>query len=130
MSLGKVESVLAGASCIEQICVHVDPLHSFCIALVVPLRAALLAAAQAKGLDTTQAYEALCKAPAVEALVLGFLQAAATTAKLQRFEVPAKITLLPDPWTPDTGLVTASLKLQRPSINKHFADVILATYDK
>ncbi|XWS31101.1 hypothetical protein CRYUN_Cryun23aG0048700 [Craigia yunnanensis] len=34
----------------------------------------------------------------------------AKDAKLGKFEIPAKIKLLTDPWTPESGLVTAALK--------------------
>ncbi|MCD7455348.1 Long chain acyl-CoA synthetase 8 [Datura stramonium] len=34
-------------------------------------------------------------------------------ARLDKFEIPAKIKLIPEPWTPESGLVTAALKLKR-----------------
>jgi len=37
----------------------------------------------------------------------------ARAAELENFEIPAKIILLPDPWTPESGLVTAALKIKK-----------------
>lgn len=45
---------------------------------------------------------------------------AAKTAKLDKFEIPAKIMLLPDAWTPESGLVTAALKLKREQLRAKY----------
>lgn len=39
---------------------------------------------------------------------------------MEKFEIPAKIKLLSDPWTPESGLVTAALKLKREILRKTF----------
>lgn len=49
-------------------------------------------------------------------------------AKLEKFEIPGKIKLLPDPWTPESGLVTAALKLKRENLKKAFADDLKELY--
>ncbi|CAH1454534.1 unnamed protein product [Lactuca virosa] len=43
-------------------------------------------------------------------------------AKLDMFELPAKIKMLPDPWTPESGLVTTALKLKREQLKAKFKD--------
>lgn len=52
----------------------------------------------------------------------------ARTARLDKFEVPAKIKLLPDPWTPESGLVTAALKIKRERIKANFKDELQMLY--
>ncbi len=47
------------------------------------------------------------------------LQVAKAT-KLDKFETPAKIKLLPDQWTPESGLVTAALKIKREQLKAKF----------
>lgn len=47
---------------------------------------------------------------------------------LEKFEIPMKIKLLPEPWTPESGLVTAALKLKRENIRKSFAEDLKALY--
>ena len=44
------------------------------------------------------------------------MKAAAAQAKLVAFEIPTAIALCPEPWTPENELVTAAMKLKRPSI--------------
>ena len=56
-----------------------------------------------------------------------FLQAA-KTGGLQKFEIPAKIKLLSEPWTPESGLVTAALKLKRDVIRKTFSEELANFY--
>lgn len=52
----------------------------------------------------------------------------AKAAKLDKFEIPAKIKLLPDPWTPESGLVTAALKIKRDQLKAKFKDDLQMLY--
>lgn len=52
----------------------------------------------------------------------------AKKARLEKFEIPAKIKVLSDPWTPETGLVTAALKLKRDIIRKTFQEDLAKLY--
>lgn len=52
----------------------------------------------------------------------------AKTANLDKFEIPAKIKLIPDPWTPESGLVTAALKLKRELLKAKFKDELQKLY--
>ena len=52
----------------------------------------------------------------------------AKAAKLDKFETPAKIKLIPEPWTPETGLVTAALKLKREQLKAKFKDELQKLY--
>lgn len=36
------------------------------------------------------------------------------------FEIPVKISLSPEPWTPETGLVTDAFKLKRKELKTHY----------
>lgn len=49
-------------------------------------------------------------------------------ARLQKFEIPAKVKLISKPWTPESGLVTAALKLKREAIRKEYADELAKLY--
>lgn len=52
----------------------------------------------------------------------------AKIAKLDKFETPAKIKLLAEPWTPESGLVTAALKLKREQLKTRFEDELQKLY--
>uniref|UniRef100_A0A0N4XZ85 long-chain-fatty-acid--CoA ligase n=1 Tax=Nippostrongylus brasiliensis TaxID=27835 RepID=A0A0N4XZ85_NIPBR len=49
-------------------------------------------------------------------------------ALLQRVEIPKKIHLCPEPWTPASGLITEALKLKRKTIEKAFRKELDALY--
>lgn len=50
------------------------------------------------------------------------------TAKLERFEIPKKIRLSAEPWTPETGLVTDAFKLKRKELKTHYQEDIERMY--
>lgn len=52
----------------------------------------------------------------------------AKQARLDKFEMPARIKLIAEPWTPESGLVTAALKLKREAIRKAYADDLAKLY--
>ena len=52
----------------------------------------------------------------------------AKKARLEKFEIPSKIKLLSEPWTPESGLVTAALKLKRDVIRKAFSAELSRLY--
>lgn len=53
---------------------------------------------------------------------------AAKQSRLEKFEIPAKIKLLASPWTPESGLVTAALKLKRDVIKREFSEDLTKLY--
>lgn len=65
-------------------------------------------------------------------LIFFFLQflivQAGKAARLEKFEIPAKIKLLWEAWTPESGLVTAALKIKRESIRKAFSEDLAKLY--
>lgn len=60
-------------------------------------------------------------------VLLNHLQEA-KKSRLEKFEIPAKVKLLSDPWTPETGLVTAALKIKREVIRKTFQEELSKLY--
>jgi long-chain acyl-CoA synthetase len=49
-------------------------------------------------------------------------------ARLEKFEIPARVKLIPEPWTPESGLVTAALKLKREIIKKGYEGDLAKLY--
>ncbi|CAM8888073.1 unnamed protein product [Rhodiola kirilowii] len=127
ISLGKVEAALASCNYIDNIMVYADPLNSYCIALIVPARKELEKWAQGAGVQYED-FSKLCEQPEALSEVQQALSKVAKSARLDKFEVPAKIKLLPEPWTPESGLVTAALKLKREQIKAKFKDELQKLY--
>ena len=70
----------------------------------------------------------LCKNTELEKLVLKEIQKHAAKCKLAKFEVPQALKLIPDLWTPETGLVTAAFKLKRKVIQDRYKASIERMY--
>ncbi|VFQ90576.1 unnamed protein product [Cuscuta campestris] len=127
VSLGKVEAALSTCQYVDNIMVHADPFHSFCVALVVAAQSALEDWAAKLGIQFVD-FSDLCKKAETMKEVYASLVKVAKGARLEKFEIPAKIELIPEPWTPESGLVTAALKLKRDVIRKTFAEDLSKLY--
>uniref|UniRef100_A0A287B8R8 long-chain-fatty-acid--CoA ligase n=1 Tax=Sus scrofa TaxID=9823 RepID=A0A287B8R8_PIG len=122
VSLGKVEAALKNLPLIDNICAYANSYHSYVIGFVVPNQKELTELARKKGLTGT--WEELCNSREMENEVLKVLSEAAISASLEKFEIPVKIRLSPEPWTPETGLVTDAFKLKRKELKTHYqADI-------
>ncbi|CAI0383449.1 unnamed protein product [Linum tenue] len=128
ISLGKVEAALLTSNYVDNIMVHADPLQSYSVALIVPSRQVLEKWAQGAGIDH-QDFAELCQRNEAVDEVQKQLSKVAKAAKLDKFETPAKVKLLPEPWTPESGLVTAALKIKREQLKSKFKDDLQKLYN-
>ncbi|KAK3428307.1 hypothetical protein EUGRSUZ_F04354 [Eucalyptus grandis] len=127
VSLGKVEAALVVSLYVDNLMIHADPFHSYCVAIVVASQHAVEEWASKKGVSFSDFAE-LCEREETIKEVHSSLVKAAKEARLDKFEIPAKIRLLPNPWTPESGLVTAALKLKRDIIRKTFSEELSKLY--
>ena len=128
VSLSKVETWLKTHDFVDSICVIAEPTKSYCVALMVPDSEKLNRFA-AQSLDIClSSFTDVCLHPDVIASVTQQLQEYAK-AHLEKFEIPRRLALLSEPWTPETGLVTAALKLRRKIIHKKFRWLINELYN-
>ncbi|KAK9167577.1 hypothetical protein Scep_002768 [Stephania cephalantha] len=127
VSLGKVEAALIVSPYVDNIMMHADPFHSYCVALVVASHDAVEEWGLTNGIKYID-FTDLCQKKETLKEVHGSLIKAAKAARLEKFEMPAKIKLLPNPWTPESGLVTAAFKLKRETIRKEFSEELSKLY--
>uniref|UniRef100_A0A668A4B3 long-chain-fatty-acid--CoA ligase n=1 Tax=Myripristis murdjan TaxID=586833 RepID=A0A668A4B3_9TELE len=126
VSLGKVESALKNCSLIDNICAYANSDQNYVISFVVPNQKRLTELAKQRGIVGT--WEEICTHPDMERDVLKEIKEVAATIKLQRFEIPMKVHLSPEPWTPETGLVTDAFKLKRKELKNHYIHHIERMY--
>ncbi|XP_058297324.1 long-chain-fatty-acid--CoA ligase 4 [Hylobates moloch] len=126
VSLGKVEAALKNCPLIDNICAFAKSDQSYVISFVVPNQKRLTLLAQQKGVEGT--WVDICNNPAMEAEILKEIREAANAMKLERFEIPIKVRLSPEPWTPETGLVTDAFKLKRKELKNHYLKDIERMY--
>jgi len=132
VSLGKVESVMKIHNLIENICVCAKSSESFTVAIIVPEHSTLVAlSSKLISKDSSgMTFEDLCFDDKVLKEVLKKLTTHGLSLGLEKFEIPKQIYLTSDPWTPDSGLVTAAMKLKRKEIENRYAAAISQMYAK
>ncbi|XP_014914817.1 long-chain-fatty-acid--CoA ligase 4 [Poecilia latipinna] len=128
VSLGKVESALKTCALIDNICVYANSEQNYVISFVVPNQKKLTELAKQKGIGGK--WEEICNHLEMEKEVLKEIMEVAAKIKLQRFEVPVKVRLSPEPWTPETGLVTDAFKLKRKELKNHYLNDIERMYGR
>ncbi|EYU22973.1 hypothetical protein ABFS82_03G098300 [Erythranthe guttata] len=127
VSLGKVEAALSVSPYIDNIMMYADSFHSYCVALVVASQSSLEAWASKQGI-TYSDFSELCEKEETLKEVSTSLIKAGKAARLEKFEIPTKIKVISEAWTPESGLVTAALKLKREVIRKTFSDDLVKLY--
>ncbi|CAN1240344.1 Long chain acyl-CoA synthetase 9, chloroplastic [Linum grandiflorum] len=128
VSLGKVEAVLNVSPYVDNLMLHADPFHSYCVAIIVPAQASLEEWAAKQGISYSD-FSDLCDKIETVKEVQASLVKEAKKLKLEKFEIPAKIKLLSNAWTPESGLVTAALKIKREAIRKTFSEELSKLYE-
>ncbi|XP_041119095.1 long-chain-fatty-acid--CoA ligase 3-like isoform X2 [Polyodon spathula] len=126
VSLGKVEAILKNCSLIDNICAYANSDQSYVIGFIVPNQKQLLALAELKKIRGT--WEEICNNSEMEKEVIRVMAEAAVGGKLEKFEIPVKVRLSAEPWTPETGLVTDAFKLKRKALKTHYQDDIERMY--
>jgi long-chain acyl-CoA synthetase len=127
VSFGKVESALKTIDILAQQCLVGDSTRQapMLLAVVDPVAVA------AKLPDAaSMSREEMTASDAVKAFVVSAVKKRAKERGLHKFETPLSVILCPEEWTPESGLLTAALKLRRNVISEHFAGVVNAEYKK
>nr|XP_053651172.1 long-chain-fatty-acid--CoA ligase 4-like [Cherax quadricarinatus]XP_053651173.1 long-chain-fatty-acid--CoA ligase 4-like [Cherax quadricarinatus]XP_053651174.1 long-chain-fatty-acid--CoA ligase 4-like [Cherax quadricarinatus]XP_053651175.1 long-chain-fatty-acid--CoA ligase 4-like [Cherax quadricarinatus]XP_053651176.1 long-chain-fatty-acid--CoA ligase 4-like [Cherax quadricarinatus]XP_053651178.1 long-chain-fatty-acid--CoA ligase 4-like [Cherax quadricarinatus]XP_053651179.1 long-chain-fat len=131
VSLGNTESKLKTLSNVENICVFADSTKDKTVAVVVPSADRLWKVAASVGIDKdTVTIEELCADERIKEAILKEIQNHGKKCGLTRWEVPAAVCLTLEPWTPDTGLVTAALKLRRTQLNQYYENSVHDMYSR
>lgn len=74
--------------------------------------------------------ESLCSNKWFVEKILKTLQVECAKRKLRRFQIPSKIKLVTEEWSPESGLVTASFKLRRREVEKLYERDIKGLYEE
>jgi long-chain acyl-CoA synthetase len=122
---GTIESQLVGRSFIDQVMVFGEA-KPYLVALIAVDAPALAGFAAAHGITDAEDPSALVEHPKVQAEVERLVTQA--NASLSRPEQIKKFAVLPDPWTPLSGELTATLKLRRNVVSTRFSEIIDGLY--
>jgi len=123
----KLELVYGQSNFVGQIFVYGDSYKTVLVAVVVPEREALTAAAKDAGIQF-ESFEELCQTDAAKKIILDDLAKLGKANKVQGFEMIKAVVMHPNEFTVDDDLVTPSMKLKRPQLKKRFQDPIDSLY--
>jgi len=126
VALSKVENALKSSQYTALPMVYATSSMSYAIALICPNVPSLKKLAASLGVEGELG--ALCANKEVVAAVLKDVQATCGAAKLAKFEVPAKVILIEELWTPENEMLTAVQKLKRREIVAKHRQEIDAVY--
>ncbi|KAJ7515816.1 hypothetical protein O6H91_22G028900 [Diphasiastrum complanatum] len=124
----KIENVYQRSKFVSQCFIHGDSFNYALVAIVSVDPETLSAWAKSKGIKHADNLESLCKDPVVKAAVLADMDAVGTEAKLRGFEFAKAITLVHEPFSLESGLLTPTMKIKRPQAKAYFAKAIEDMY--
>ena len=123
-----VEGVLKLSPVVESICVVVRSDQIYSTAIIVPDSNNLSKFAEEKLGKREFTTGELCQDNSVKAALCKALLSFGLSNGLEKFEIPKKISLVQDEWTPESGLVTAASKLKRKEVEKFYLSEIEKMY--
>uniref|UniRef100_A0A915BKV0 long-chain-fatty-acid--CoA ligase n=1 Tax=Parascaris univalens TaxID=6257 RepID=A0A915BKV0_PARUN len=127
VSLAKIETALLNCPLVDNLCVYGSSLQAYVVALVVPNRKHLMKIADELGEETSD-WKKLCSNEKVIAVFKRQLDEHAMKNKLLKMEIPGRIHLCEEVWTPENGLLTEAMKLKRRPLQEKYDDVIQDLY--
>ena len=123
LTLFKVENALKSSKYTALPMVYATSNMSYAIALICPNMPNLKALASSLGVNQDDV-AGMCANKDVIAAVVKDVEATCKAAKLSNFEIPKKVVLIEELWTPENDMLTAVQKLKRREIvAKHKAEI-------
>ncbi|KAJ3017243.1 UNVERIFIED_CONTAM: long-chain fatty acid-CoA ligase [Siphonaria sp. JEL0065] len=136
IAIEKLESTYKVSPYVQNICVHAESEQTFAVALVFPIEKEVhklvkelnLVPADSSTPVEQMDLQELCDLKPVREAVLKSLKDIAKSVGFKPAEVVGQLYLVGEEWTPQNGLLTAAMKLQRKSIVNKYKDEIKAMY--
>ncbi|CAD7670506.1 unnamed protein product [Nyctereutes procyonoides] len=122
----KIENIYVRSEPVAQVFVHGESLQAFLIAIVVPDVETLGPWARKKGLEGS--FEELCRNKDVRKAILEDMVRLGKDSGLKPFEQVKGISLHPELFSIDNGLLTPTMKAKRPELRNYFRSQIDELY--
>ncbi|CAF2089335.1 unnamed protein product [Brassica napus] len=123
----KIENVYTKCRFVSQCFIHGDSFNSSLVAIVAVDPDVMKDWAASEGIKYENLAQ-LCKDPKVRKAVLAEMDIVGREAQLRGFEFAKAVTLVPEPFTLENGLLTPTFKVKRPQAKAYFAEAISKMY--
>ncbi|XP_057187402.1 long-chain-fatty-acid--CoA ligase 1a isoform X1 [Triplophysa rosa] len=124
----KIENIYTRSDPVAQIFIHGDSLQACLVGIVVPDPDFLPGWAKKRGIEGS--YTEMCKNKELKNAILEDIVRLGKEAGLKSFEQVRDITLHPEMFSVQNGLLTPTLKAKRAELRRHFRDQIDQLYAK
>nr|XP_046917028.1 LOW QUALITY PROTEIN: long chain acyl-CoA synthetase 9, chloroplastic-like [Dermatophagoides farinae] len=128
ISLGKVEAALKFCQLVDNICVYGGTFSNDIVALISPNRKALEQLAQTIGKNHLS-IEEQCNDQQIQQIIFDEIMKTAKQLSLGKKEIPRRVRLVPEIWSPDNGILTAALKLKRRIVEQMYKQQLYDLYN-
>ncbi|KAL3516084.1 hypothetical protein ACH5RR_022986 [Cinchona calisaya] len=123
----KIENVYAKCKFVAQCFIYGDSFNSSLVAVVSMDPDVLKEWAISEGIKFEDLAQ-LCSDPRARAAVLADMDSVGREAELRSFELAKAVTLVPEPFTLENGLLTPTFKIKRPQAKAYLAQAISDMY--
>nr|XP_027196441.1 long-chain-fatty-acid--CoA ligase 4-like [Dermatophagoides pteronyssinus] len=120
ISLGRIEGAIKTAPTVENCCICLHEKINDIVALITPSAKKLKILAE-KLKKSNLTYEQLCSDPQINQAIMEDIREVCLQSGLSEKEIPKKIAICPEEWSPDNDLLTSAFKLKRNSVLKYYA---------
>lgn len=124
----KSENIYVQSHLLSQAFVDGQMEQDFPVAIVVPDEPAFMKWAKEKGFQDT--YEELCKNYNVKIALLYQMIKTGKRKNLGSLQQVGNIHITPEPFTPENGLLTPTMKLKRPEARNKYEKIVQQLYDE
>ncbi|WCJ43146.1 long-chain acyl-CoA synthetase 7 [Euphorbia peplus] len=125
----KIENAYAKCRFVAQCFIYGDSFNSSLVAVVAVDPDVIRDWAVSEGIKFDNLGQ-LCNDPRAGAAVLAEMDEVGRDAQLRGFEFAKAVTLVPEPFTLENGLLTPTFKIKRPQAKEYFADAISNMYSQ
>ena len=122
----KIESIYSRSPLVGQVFVYGNSLKSSLVGIIVPDEMALSIWCKQNNVPFNM--QVLCQSPQLKQMIMASILKLGKENNLNGFEQVKDIYLHHDPFTPQNGLLTASMKSIRHALQKKFQEQIDAMY--
>ncbi|NP_001310697.1 long chain acyl-CoA synthetase 7, peroxisomal [Ricinus communis] len=123
----KIENVYSKCRFVSQCFIYGDSFNSFLVAVVAVDPDVLRDWAVSEGIKYDDLGQ-LCNDPRTRAAVLADMDEVGKEAQLRGFEFAKAVTLVPEPFSLENGLLTPTFKIKRPRAKEYFEKAISNMY--
>ncbi|XP_054159257.1 long-chain-fatty-acid--CoA ligase 4-like [Oppia nitens] len=128
VSLGKIEALMKSCPYVDNICVCGGTYSNDLTALVSPNQKNLLKLCQEMGIRDAHIHD-ICANHEITKRVYQSIVSTGQSAGISKKEIPIRICLVPDEWTPDNDMLTAAMKMRRKNVEQKYRKEIDALFN-